>query len=70
MATYCPAYKGAKQTKAISFDSLDSYLRQYFAAPKEDFNLRYFDLITSDVRGTELGDKKLKSHIESELQEG
>ena len=39
-----------KQTKAISFDSLDSYTRQYFAAPKEDFNLRYFDLITSDVK--------------------
>ncbi len=69
MASYCPMYKGTKQTKTISFDALDTYLRQYFGAPKEESNIRYFDLITSDVRGMELGDKKLKSHIEQELHE-
>ena len=67
MASFCPMYKGAKHTKAVSFETLDTYIRQYHNAPRQEENLRYFDLITSDVRGAELGDHNLKQNVEKAL---
>lgn len=69
MASFCPVNHGAKLTKPISFETMESYKKQYINAPRDLDNLRYFDLITADTRGEELGDKKLKMNIEQMLIE-
>lgn len=67
MASFSPACNGKIQTKAVSFESLESYLNQFINVIKDPYHLRNFDLITEDGSGNSIGDHKLADILRRNL---